>query len=461
MLKKIKLPQKIIAIIFLLTLFLSSIFFSGCFKKTTVFGPSIDRLEVWGVFDDSDAYEKIFYEFKKKNPSIKEIRYKKISANAAEYEKILFDEIASGRGPDVFMFHNSWLFKHKDKLAPMPDSEKNINVFKENFVDVATKDFIKENQIYAQPLHIDTLALFYNQDLFNQAGIANPPTTWDDLSKNIRALTKIDSGGNISQSAVALGRSKDPGGINRAVDILALLFLQGGNPIVNESGKAVFGDDVASRSALDFYIQFAQGGSANYTWNANMDYSIDSFRYGKTAMMFNYAYQAERLRISDPKLNFSIAPMLQLSQENRKDYANYWGLAVTKTGRFDPEKPQNDPDYNTERIKKSWDLIKFITSKSGKTTNFDATQEYLNRTKKVPARRDLLELAKDDPKIGVFARQALTAVSWEQPDNSAVDDIFSQLIDDAVSGKTNSFEALRQAAASINALFMKKQKTIR
>lgn len=457
MFKKTKLRQKVFSFLTIINLLVAPFFFSGCLKNNSVFTPSIEKLEVWGVFDDSDVYEKIFSEFRKHNSSVKEIRYKKISANAFEFEKTLFDEIASGRGPDVLMFHNSWLTKHKDKLAPMPESEKNINFFKENFVDVASKDFIKDNQIYAQPLHMDTLALFYNQDLFNQAGIATPPSTWNELSQDIKVLTKIDSGGNISQSAVALGRSKDPGGINRAVDIFSLLVLQGGNPIINESGKAVFAEDNASRSALDFYVQFAQGGSLNYTWNANMDYSIDSFRYGKTAMMFNYAYQAEKLKISDPKLNFKIAPMLQLDLENKKNYANYWGMAVTKNQRFDSSKPQTDSNYNTERIKKAWDLVNFITSKKGKTAKFDATEEYLNRTKKIPARRDLIEKVKNDPEIGVFAQQALTAVSWPQPDNLAVDNIFSDLIDNVVSGKVSSYQALLQASASINALMMKKK----
>lgn len=457
MTKKTKFGQKIFSLLITCGLLFSPLLFSGCLKNTTILKPNIEVLEVWGVFDDSDAYAKIFSEFRKKNSSVKEIRYRKISANSTEYEKTLFDEIASGRGPDVLMFHNSWLTKHKDKLAPMPESEKNINTFKENFVDVASKDFIKNNQIYAQPLHMDTLALFYNQDLLNQAGVTSPPATWDDLTKTIPKLTRIDSGGNINQSAVALGRSKDPGGINRAMDILSLLVLQGGNPIVNDSGKAVFGEDTSSRSALDFYVQFAQGGSLNYTWNANMDYSIDSFRFGKTAMMFNYAYQADRLRVSDPKLNFSVAPMLQLDTNNRKNYANYWGMAVTKAQRFDAENPQADAEYNTERIKKSWDLINFITSNKGKAADFDATKEYLDRTGKVPARRDLIELVKDDPRIGVFAQQGLTAVSWPQPDNLAVDDILSKLIDDVVSGKNSAFESLRQASASINALVMKKK----
>lgn len=458
MFKKIKLGQKKLSFLTIFSLLITPFFFSGCLKNNTVFVPKIEKLEVWGVFDNSDAYERIFSEFKKQNSSVKEIRYKKVSTNALEFEKTLFDEIASGRGPDILMFHNSWLTKHRDKLAPMPESEKNINFFKENFVDVAVQDFIKDNQIYAQPLHMDTLALFYNKDLFNQAGIATPPSTWNELNQNIKKLTKIDSDGNISQSAVALGRSKDPGGINRAVDIFSLLILQGGNPIINESGKAVFAEDNSSRSALDFYVQFAQGGSLNYTWNANMDYSIDSFRYGKTAMMFNYAYQAERLRVSDPKLNFEISPMLQLDLENKKNYANYWGMAVTKAQRFDSSKPQTNADYNTERIKKAWDLVNFITSKKGKTAEFDATEEYLNRTKKIPARRDLIEKVKNDPQIGVFAQQALTAVSWPQPDNLAIDDIFSELIDNVVSGKVRSYEALRQASASINTLMIKKRK---
>ena len=145
--------------IFLLVVSLSiPILFSGCLKERNKINYKLS-LEVWGVFDDSEDFGTINIEFARANPQIKEVRYKKISANAVDYEKELFDAIASGKGPDVIFFNNTWLPKHQDKLVPLPDSEKHLSFYKENFVDIASADFVKDNKIYAMPLWSDTLAL--------------------------------------------------------------------------------------------------------------------------------------------------------------------------------------------------------------------------------------------------------------------------------------------------------------
>jgi len=42
-------------------------------------------------------------------------------------------------------------------------------------------DFLYQGQPYASPLSINTLALFYNRDLLNEAGIVLPPVTWEEF----------------------------------------------------------------------------------------------------------------------------------------------------------------------------------------------------------------------------------------------------------------------------------------
>ena len=59
------------------------------------------------------------------------------------------------------------------------------------FPDVVYSDVVKDNLIYGLPLSIDTLALFYNREHLNSAGIVAPPTTWQELIINkINALKR-------------------------------------------------------------------------------------------------------------------------------------------------------------------------------------------------------------------------------------------------------------------------------
>jgi len=440
---------------------LISLIFSGCLKKKQQAVPQIP-LEVWGIFDDSDVFTAINSTFEQNNPFVPKVTYRKITdRNVKEFEKELTDALASGHGPDIVFFKNSWLPKHGNKLAPMPNSEQALADFKNTFIDVAQQDFIYKNYIFAKPLYCDTLALYYNNNILNQAGLVKPPATWDELKQYTKLLTKIDKYGNIKQSTIALGRAKDPGGINRAGDIVALMMMQGG-AVMNEGGSlyAEFNKSLDNSGdpgviALNFFTAFANSAGPLYSWNTKMPYSVDAFRYGQTAMMINYSYWYDRLKRSDPKLDFSIAPVPQSGVENKTvNYPNYWGLAVIKNKNI----PANSGYTNADRIRESWRYINFITGKPAPGSQFDPTKHYLSMTHKPAARRDLIEEQKNDPILGVFARQALTAKSWRQVDNLAIDEIFVDMIDVVNRGAMGVGEAIKTAEERINALVRTKTK---
>lgn len=438
----------------------SPLLFSGCWEDGGVAAPYELTLEVWGVFDDSDAFTEINSAFADKTATVSSVQYRKISSRTEDYEKELLDALSAGNGPDVLFFKNTWLLKHQNKIVPLPDSSEKISGFKQTFIDSAFEDFVMGNQIYAMPLFSDNLALFYNKNIFNQAGIASPPRTWKEVSNLVPTLTKIDEFGNIQQSAIALGRSKDPGGINRAGDVLMLMMMQKGATLFDSTtGQADFfrhssltDSSNPALQAFDFFMTFSQGGSPNYSWNSKMDYSIDSFRFGKLAMMINYQYMAEDLRMLDPKLNFEVAPVPQDDLANKASYANYWGLAVSRNKSL--EKNQEKGNYsNQDRINEAWKYIQYITAQSnlpGELT--DPNQNYLEKTGKVAARRDLLEKQKTDPQLGAFALQALFSHSWKQKDDSAVDQILFDMINEVTAGKTTTERALKNAESRINVL---------
>ncbi len=428
--------------------------FSGCLKEKKK--PYEIGLEVWGVFDDSDVFNEINKQYRELNPQVKKIEYKKISNNLITYEKELTDALANGNGPDIIFFGNNWLYEHKNKIVPLPNSSSYLAEFEKNFVDVVKNDFVDNNEIYAMPLYCDTLALFYNKDLFNQSGLTSPPKTWKELLDYTDYLTLTDSNGNILQSAIALGRSKNPGGINRSSDILTLMMMQEGINLYDKNqNRMIFEGNNKSVSVLDFYTQFALAGSKAYTWNSSMDYSIDSFKTGKTAMMINYSYWKNQLKETSPKLNFATAPIPQQDLNQKINIANYWGLAVVRNKNLKPIN-QNQPINHTQedRINESWEYIKYLTanktSDSIGAKTFDPTEKYLENTSKPAARKDLIEKQKSDPFIGDFALQALTAKSWLQPKSLIVEEILTEMIDEVVTGAKTSRDALNSAANRIN-----------
>lgn len=380
-------------------------------------------LLVWGVFDDSDIIQKFIQQFETAYPEVT-VTYQKKSIN--DYEKDLVNALAAGRGPDIFYIQNTWLPKHIDKLSPIPKNYLTANEFRDVFVDVAYDDFVSDGDVYALPLYVDTLALFYNKDIFNSAGIANPPSTWEGLLSMAPSLTKKDEAGNITRSAIAMGTAKN---VNRAMDILSLLMLQSGVEMFNKKTNQA-GFSQGGRQALEFYTNFAKSSKSIYTWNSQMPYSTDAFVDGKAAMMLNYKYQAQDIRAKAPHLKFGVSLMPQPRGSQKKvDYANYLGVAVSVASKY--------PDV-------AWLFAYYLTDK-------EQAKTYLELTERPTARRDLVDEQRQDRDLGIFAQQSLSAYSWYQPDSAEVEKIFSDMIESTVAGMPAQ-TAMNNAASKVNLL---------
>ena len=400
------------------------------------------NLEFWGVFDDSEAFTGTIKGYQALNPAVK-VFYRKFAYE--DYEKSLIDALAAGTGPDMFMIGNTWLPKHGDKLKPLPAKIAGLKQplftlknFQDQFVEVAYNDLIKNSQIYAMPLYADTLALYYNKDLFNTAGITRPPSNWEEFNSDVELLTKLDANGNIIQSGAAIGTAKN---INRSTDILMALMIQSGVQMTNaERTNASFSKNVngvaVGETALKYYTDFANPRVRTYTWNDAQHYSIDALVQGETAMMFNYAHQAKIIKAKAPRLNFGIVPIPQISSADIKNYANYLAAGVSNASKQSDE---------------AWKFIAYLTSKEGAAA-------YLNATLRPSARRDLIDLQRSDIDLGLFAVQALTAKSWYEVDSVSIETIFADMIDDVNFGRYSVREALTKAESKVTVLMSQKRR---
>jgi multiple sugar transport system substrate-binding protein len=392
-------------------------------------------LKIWGLWDDSSIIDTYISDFRKQYSNIK-LEYRKFTPQ--EYEAELVNALAENRGPDIFAMQNTWYSKHKNKLAPMPEEVMTLKDYKERFVDVVYDDFVVDGKIYGIPFYTDTLALFYNKDAFNDAGIANPPKTWKEVQDIVPQLTKIDKNGNINQSGIALGTADN---INRSPDILSILMIQTGAQMTNPNdytkitfaqGRSQSGQNInPAELALTYYIDFANPRKSVYTWNSTLNNSIDAFYEREVAMMIGYSYQVEAIKAKAPRLNFALAPLPQVSLESGlANYANYWGYGVSAQSKYSKE---------------AYTFLKFMTEK-------EQSQKYFLETKRPTPRRDLVDIQSQDLDYGVFSKQILQAKTWRQPDNNTVDKIFIDMINNVNSGLFSYSRAISQAQTQIQTL---------
>ncbi len=435
-------------------------------------------LTYWRMFDDADDFSEIIAAYKQQHPNI-QVQYKKFRPE--EYEKALLEAFAEDRGPDIFTIHNTWVGAYANKVLPLPstieipkltmegtikkepkvtlDTYKTpgIPAFKKLFVDVVATDAIRdtavpggknnqfEKKILGVPLSVDTLAMFYNNDLLAQAGIATPPKYWDELQNAVKLITKVNKDDTILQSGAALGTATN---ISRAGDIVSLLMMQNGTRMSDDFGRATFNSTPTELSgkrevapgieALMVYTEFANPLETIYTWNNKLPESFEAFADGKTAFFFGYNYHIDLLTARAPKLNYSIAPALQPRGDATVNMASYYLETVAKKTKYPNE---------------AWDFLLFATTRK------DEVSKYLAKTKRPTALRELIDTQVRDeqvPQRVPFAQQLLTAKSWYRgKDSAAMEAIMRDMIEEALANAPidprEAFEnAINRAVNRIN-----------
>ncbi len=422
---------------------------SGCGAAADKSSLEDVTLSYWRVFDNDDAFRDVIKSYTALHPNVK-INYKKLRGD--EYEDELVRALAEGEGPDIFAVHNDEVEQFKNLLMPMPASttvsflqtqgairKQTVIVNKEtpgmsqktlknDFVDVVAEDVVRdyqpdpsvdaEQRIFGLPLSVDTLAMFVNKDLFNAAGIATSPTTWQDFQADIIKLTDINSKGDIAQSGAAIGTSDN---VERVTDILSVLMMQNGTNMTDSRGRVAFHtipdgtpDNIfPGLDAVNFFTDFANPTKEVYTWNDSFPNSLQAFANGQTAIFFGYSYDIPLLRTMSPKLNFGISKLPQIDGGREVNIANYWVEGVSK---------------DTEFADWAWDFLQYQAKEEN-------VQTYLDKAGKPPALRGLINNTLDNEDTGIFAEQLLTARTWYHGnDVAAMENAMMSLIDTILGG---------------------------
>jgi ABC-type glycerol-3-phosphate transport system substrate-binding protein len=365
--------------------------------------PAPVTLEFWGLDDDEEVWREIITKFQKKNLNFT-INYTRLPEST--YEEILVNRLAEGRGPDLFMLSNSSISKHRDKIFPLP---KGFGIsakdFGRTFADIAYQDLVGNNgEIYGAPLFIDTLALLYNRDIFNTAGIAEPPRDWDAVKSLAQSLTRVNVAKDVVRGGIALGTARN---VEHAFEIVSALILQNGDPIVGREDRVEIGLGIKAQDALRLYTSFANPRQSNFSWTERMKDSITALGEGSVAMIIGFSRDLPVIAAKSPHLALGVSPLPQPKGSNTSlTYGSYFFPAVSKASR--------NPTA-------AWRFALDIAYGEGVTL-------YLNKTGRPPARRDLISAGTKSPQLDVYYRQALSAKSWLVPDESKARNIFREAI---------------------------------
>lgn len=390
--------------------------------------PEAVTLEFWGFEDREETWGNVIAEFQKENENfiINYIRFPE-----ATYEETLINRLAEGRGPDIFLLSNRSVFKHKDKIFPVPQ-EFGISPkdFGRTFVDIASQDLVDaKGKILGVPLFVDSLALVYNKDILNAAGVANPPKNWDEVALLAGQLTKLNPAKDIIISGVSMGTAAN---IERYFEILSSLILQEGEKIVeDEDERKVISLGQGAERALGFYTSFADPNSRRFSWTTRLKDSFTSFSEGSTAFVFANASDLALIQSKNPHLSLGVTALPQpKDSRNAITYGSYFFPTVSK--------------FSANPVA-AWQFILGIAyGEEAKT--------YLEQTGRAPARRDLIQTGTKSTALDVYYRQALSAKNWPVPDEQKIKNIFKEAIEQTAAKTISADQAINRLGQQLRLL---------
>ncbi|MCA5924109.1 ABC transporter substrate-binding protein [Curtobacterium oceanosedimentum] len=194
----------------------------------------------------------------------------------ASYFTKLQTQGSSNTLPDLFWMNgpNFQLYAANGKLAPITDSVESGAIDPANYSSALNKLYTYDGTQYGVPKDFDTIGVWMNKSLFEQAGVPMPPKdwTWDDFQQ---------TGAELSEKLKSKGAYGAAAGMDGQTTYYDTIFQAGGSVI---DGKESAYDSEAAEAGLAFWADLIESG-ASPTMQQLTDTTADQwFTSGKVAM---------------------------------------------------------------------------------------------------------------------------------------------------------------------------------
>jgi len=254
---------------------------------------------------------------------------------------------AAGNAPDVMSIHGAYFIPMAARgslldLDPLisDDTSFDLGDFYPALVDLCRY----EDGLYSLPRYTSVYVLFYNQDLFDAAGISYPRTGWtrEDYLAAAKKITKDDP----DPEKRRFGAVIDFWGAR----IYPWIWSNDGR-ILSEDEKRCLLDEPEAQEALQFLVDLRhKWGVCPPTTMADRRQNIAMFTSGKIGMFQTGAWDIQTMREAKA-LRWNIAPL-----PKKKHHATLLGMENYAIAA------------NTEHPQEAWELFKFLLGPQAQET---------------------------------------------------------------------------------------------
>ena len=344
-----------------------------------------------------------------------------------EYWTMLEAGAQGGSLPDVFWMHSneSERYMSNDMLLDLTDKIAESDVIDPaNYPEDIWGLYTHEDKYYAVPKDVDTIALWYNKTMFDEAEMEYPTAdwTWDDMFEAAKKLTKDDG----SQYGLALRNDNNQAGYYN-------MIYDNGGFVINDDKTESGWDDPKTIEAMEQVEEFIKAGVMPSMETMSENGEDVLFQSGKVAMVLQGSWMLAAYR--DNEYTAENCDCVELPKsattDRRVSIYNGLGWAASASGS------------NTEN---AWKLIEYLGSEAAqkKQAELGVTMSAYTGTSDAWADSADFNLEAylnmmDDMVIRPYSKSTVT---WENEDNEILKEVYT--------GNKSMADACKEMADQMN-----------
>jgi multiple sugar transport system substrate-binding protein len=380
---------------------------------------------VFGGPEELAAYNSLVAAFHDAQTEVRvDMRY---VPDQAEYRRRLAADFSAGAAADVMLlnYRRFATFAGQGGLQPLTTYFDQSHLLREaDFYTITLDSFRFQGELWCVPQNMSSLVVFYNQNLFDAAGLPYPADdwTWADFLATAQALTRDQDGD---------GRPEQYGaGIEPTLNRLAPFIWQAGGELVDDphNPTRLALDSPTAQVGMQWFVSLQTDHGVVPDALAQSAESAESrFLNGTLAMYFNSRRGVPTYRTIE-KFGWDVAPLPRGVQQAGILHSDGYCLAATSREK-----------------EAAWRFIEFANSQTGQMLLAETgrTVPSLRAVAESPA---FLEPTKAPARSRVFvdgiatARAVPVMASWP-----IIEDTASQDIEQAFFGRVSAAEAAATA----------------
>ena len=344
-----------------------------------------------------------------------------------EYWTMLEAGAQGGSLPDVFWMHSneSERYMSNDMLLDLTDKIAESDLIDPaNYPEDIWGLYTHEDKYYAVPKDVDTIALWYNKTMFDDAQLEYPTAdwTWDDMFEAAKKLTKDDG----SQYGLALRNDNNQAGYYN-------MIYDNGGYVINDDRTESGWDDPKTIEAMEMVEEYIKAGVMPSMETMSENGEDVLFQSGKVAMVLQGSWMLAAYR--DNEYTAENCDCVELPKsattDRRVSIYNGLGWAASASGS------------NTDN---AWKLIEYLGSEAAqkKQAELGVTMSAYTGTSDAWADSADFNLEAylnmmDDMVIRPYSKSTVT---WENEDNEILKEVYT--------GNKSMADACKEMADQMN-----------